>query len=265
MWSRLEYERLSDSHEVDLQRVFDGWPEHVAGRASVCLAGVPRILGDVANRSRPRVAAFGYSFVPDALFERRDGGGQLVVELKRAAKYEPLALAEALHHAEFFSAHAEPNLPTTPVIVASFNCWTRLALAHLLRNGVAPDAIHYFEVDWLRTPDGGRRILWFDAPLGAIERVERSNLPACVPPETAERLVWHRSVATGAWIALSVEHSERPAIIEEPYVMVAPVGASGDRFVAWQGRHAPKGVAGRGEDSFFLWTAGSPGGDGPTW
>jgi hypothetical protein len=181
MWILLEQELLAASHESDLQVVFDAWPEHVAGKkAGLLLAGVPRMLERLPRPSRPCTPAFGYSFTPDALFS--DGEHQLVVELKRAA-YEPLPLAEALHHAEFLSAYASTPRPTTPVIVSSYNCWLRLALANLRRNSYREGALGYFEVDWLREPGTRRRILWFDAPIDPFAPADPAALPACIDDE----------------------------------------------------------------------------------
>src|SRR5689334_12874277 len=114
-WSRLHPRKTL---EQKLQRVFDQW----GSKQTECtLAGVPRWLTALGvPERRTGFDREGYSFRPDVLW------AQHVAELKSAEKFEPVALAEALHHAQCLSM--ERDVPVTPILITSYNGWLRRAL-----------------------------------------------------------------------------------------------------------------------------------------
>jgi len=204
--------------------------------------------------------AFGYSFTPDALFH--DGNDLYVVELKWAAKYEPMALAEVLHHAEFLSTDNQTK-QVHPVIIASWNGWLRLALTHLHKHGLARDVVAYYEADSLQSKEDGERFIWIDAPLAPWNAARPDRRPPCLGKHDASHLTWYRVDDVDSWYGVSAPMPERPPFIQAPYAMVTPI--STDLCLAWDGTPATRGSGRqRFEDSqYYLWRRGGPDGEAP--
>lgn len=111
------------------------------------MVGVPTWLTrtKVLPIEKPQRArtAFGYSFTSDV--ELIDGSLHYMIELKRGMKYEPLAMAEVLHHSAWVKRYeCAPDRRVVPVIISSFNAWLRLSIDEYLR-----DAVRYHEVEIL--------------------------------------------------------------------------------------------------------------------
>src|SRR5579864_770459 len=115
--------------EAELQDVFDQWQ---TARHGYRILGAPNWLLKCKGPNRQKAftakSYATYSFTPDVLWGDPDF---YVVELKRGAKYEPLALAEILHHAWQLSdpsvRGSEFSKPPIPVIVATDTDWLRAA------------------------------------------------------------------------------------------------------------------------------------------
>jgi hypothetical protein len=187
MWQALTPTTSNESH---LQQLFDGW-----SKAGCRRAGVPSWLREYAGpNNRTTRAAFGYEFTTDA--EYHIPPRHYIIELKRAGKYEPLALAEVLHHAEWVRRHGGGSSEIIPVIVSSFNSWLRLAISALPQRTDRFGALRYYEVDVLEGT--GADIVWFEEPLAPWTPAE---CPAFLHdhPESA-RLCWHHVPTTRSWI-----------------------------------------------------------------
>ena len=251
-WKPLKVVALKKRREKLLQDVFDGWD---ASRPAT--AGAPKWLREMTCPQTPkkqrRFKAYGYEYIPDVLWS--DGKRSWVVELKCSYKYEPLAMAEVLHHAHMLATHELPKTEVVPVVVSSYSPWLRGAAAWLGKAGTV--GLQTLEVDVLEDGD----LLWFDAPLAPWRR-------ALPPPRVPKaysggRFEWFRVAETGTWIGAQSRHRTRPLVISEPYVMVAPVHLKGDRseqYVMWQGqppqrlsRHSSKNWA---RSEYWLWTPG---------
>ena len=221
--------------ESQLQDLFDAWPRRAALGWTV--AGAPRWLrGMAAPRSRPRFkSSLGYTFIPDIVFEPADA--TYLVELKLASKYEPIALAEVLHHAWMFEhdpdvrAALGRDVPVVPVIVSQQSFWLRAALAKLFENGLAPRAVRFLEFDTFGHE--GKKILWLGDPFAAwVEAVE-------VPNQLLEKFkaqAWFYVPDEDTWLGMDQSHDRRPAMPNERHVVASRVEGAG--FVAWEGSYA---------------------------
>lgn len=212
MWRTIE---SMGGKEEELQKVFDDLDGHLAAGWPAWLLARGKNLG---QRSRD---AFGYSFETDAEFIH--GDHHYVVELKRAAKYEPLALAEVLHHAEWIRRYEATSNHVVPVVVSSISLWTRLAVAAL------PNSVRYYEADLYRIDD--RILMWLDEPL-APWKADAEPPPGA--REATKTFHWHYIPRTRTWVGTGRSYVERPLILEEPYVMVAELADRGG-YVAWEG------------------------------
>ena len=166
-WARREIKPVEAKEEY-LQAIFDTW-----NTSRPRMAGAPSWLSNArAERHAerefvvPPVGDHIYKIRPDLVWEELDR--TLVIELKRGAKYEPLALAEVMHHAWALAAWPEKNgvkLPAEPVIISQQNYWHRGAIAGLMCRGLESSMRNrYLEVDLLRGSNG-QDLLWFDLPL----------------------------------------------------------------------------------------------------
>jgi hypothetical protein len=263
MWHILE-PAGSILKESYLQKLFNGW----RGRPRDRIAGLPGWLRDLdADNEKKRTRqAFGYEFTPDV--ELIDLPRHYVMELKRGLKYEPLALAEVLHHAEWIRRYDRGDATeVVPVIVSSFNYWLRFAIASLRQRPDSPETLRYYEVDVLQGND--QEWIWFDEPL-------RSSWESRDPPQWlrahpgAERLAWHHIAETRTWVGARDRHAERPIAIDFPYVMVAELDEAG--FLVWEGTSAGNNTKATAEleSHYFLWNPadGKPSRrsiEGPRW
>lgn len=229
-WTRLYPRRTL---EEELQVVFDNW----GGKQHDCtLAGVPDWLTTLGQpeerRGFPRE---GYSFRPDVLWSRH------VAELKSAEKFEPIALAEALHHAQCLTM--ERGVTVTPIVVTSYSSWLRRALQFLTARGFEDHHIRYIEVGHLAEARGNEHFLWFDEPNARWE-------PAGAPPRwfAGRGGSWHYVPATRSWHALRTAQADRPVVPEGPVEIVTPIEGTSTRFLFWQGTYATAGT-------FYLYDA----------
>jgi Mrr N-terminal domain len=233
--------------EADIQRHMASWDRAVPGAWSH--VGAPTwldALRPVKADTYCASALLGYGFRPDILAE--SNGTHLVVELKCARKYEPLALAEVLHHAHLLSQGLaqlpQPQaVPYVPVLVTQYNAWLRSALEFLRLNGLRDGSIKYVEFTSLRF--GNEMILWFDEPFAPWEPSSAPPLPACLSVGSRQ---WYKISGADTWIAVDHEINGRPALWTVPYLMLT-VDRANSRMLMWEG--GPTG-AGR----YILWHAG---------
>lgn len=244
MWRTIE---SMSGGEDTIQRVFDHLTGHLAA------GWPPWLLSRGTNVGRRRRPSFGYSFETDAEFIH--GDHHYVVELKRAPKYEPLALAEVLHHAEWIRRYEATASHVVPVIVSSTNFWTRLAVA------AVPNGVRYYEADLYRIDD--RILMWLDEPLAPWK-------PDAAPPPVARgtttELYWHYIPRTKTWVGMRRRYSERPLILEEPHAMVTELADQGG-YVVWEGTVLTNGTPKPREiDNGRLYFCTEPSGsNGPQW
>lgn len=237
-WFRLE---TAPTVERALQDVFDAW----GTRPSTCtVVGVPDWLRDLGvPETRSSFELEGYRFHPDVVWTTH------VAELKCAVKYEPLALAEGLHHAQCLSVMRERAI--TPILVTSYSAYMRRALEFLFSHGVEAETIRYVEVGHLHAPSTQEQFMWFDAPFAAWKGAER--LPGCIPQD-AHKGHWYYVHETRTWCRISAERRERPLVPDGPTVLVSDVGDG--RYVYWSGSYDQNG-------QYFLYDEGSDGDSAP--
>lgn len=239
-WSALQ---VRETDERTLQTVFDKWGRAARGCA---LAGVPAWLESLGvPKPRSRFDEAGYRFEPDVHWDGH------VAELKCAAKFEPQALAEALHHAQCLSIRE--GRPYTPILITSYNTWLRRALEFLLTRGISPEHIRSLEVSHYEVPATHEHIMWFDAPFAAWKP---DKPPSWVP--THESAHWYYVPETRTWQAVDAPSTKRPLIARGLGAAVVPLDGPGSRFVYWQGHYD------RGHGICYLYDSGmSAQADGP--
>lgn len=234
-WQHLDTAAIK---EKDLQDIFDSWG---SGKNGWVTAGVPKWLHELDQpetrlAERKDIPRYGYSFKPDALWESK----RHVAELKAAAKFEPLALAEVLHHAQCLSEEFDgPDF--TPVMITQENAWLRQTLAWLFDRGEAnlkSESLRFLEYVTLR--DGqGRRIMWVEDPLSKWEKC--SNPPDFLPRLASGAVAgWRRVEATGCFVCMADNEPEkRPLFMEGPTAMACPIKRSDhsatNEHVFWHG------------------------------
>lgn len=211
--------------ERELQQLFETW--HT--RDGSLLYGVPDWLDSIDAAPLPaaqrRRRSFGYDFTPDIEFVVRRR--RYVLELKHAVKYEPLALAEVLHHAAWLKRYeAEQASEVVPVIITQYSSWLRLAIDEYLR-----PVVRHVEALALPGP-ADTSILAFDVPLAPWTVKRPPGWLAELDPRAA-KLHWHHVAETDSWFGLQQPLATRPSILEEPCVWV--VGAADRPALLWEG------------------------------
>ncbi|HET9625020.1 MAG TPA: hypothetical protein VFP84_26815 [Kofleriaceae bacterium] len=249
--------------ERQVQDLFEGW----ASRPDPSLFGLPDWLAAIRqapiDQDLRRRTSFGYDFIPDVEFVV--GTQRFVLELKHGVKYEPLALAEVLHHAAWLKRYAADDASqVVPVIVSQYSAWLRLAIDEYLRA-----AVRHVEVSVLAEADG-KSLFAFDVPLAPwrLAKTLPDWLAALEPPAD---LHWHHVAENDSWFGLKQKLRTRPTVLEEPYVWLV---RSGERVLAWEGWAARLGERMRDARSadglldangrYFLSTP-HVGEEGPTW
>lgn len=227
-----------------LQPLFDVWAtrESHSKFGQVSLAGAPEWLSAARAQNEPdrNFDAYGYSFRIDVLWKLNEEWR--LIELKHAWKYEPFALAEALHHAHLFSVcKGIDRKLIKPVVIGNFNAFTRAALADLVAAGLHREHIEYLEFDHLVVKERGaeREYLWFDDPLAPWKHFGGS--PPELPPEISrQRSYWYYIARTNSWIGTDNEMATaRPLFLDVPYTMAARVAGTPEgkpaEFLTWNG------------------------------
>lgn len=270
-WHRLKTARIK---EKPLQELFDTWGR---GRDGWLTAGVPKWLHDLGqpekrSDERANIPRYGYSFKPDVLWEEK----RYVAELKAAAKFEPLALPEVLHHAQCLSEESGGR-PFTPFMFTQENAWLRQTLVWLFDRGAVhlhAESLRFLEYVTLKTPDG-RQIMWVEDPLSEWEKCDSqpSFLPLSLPNVP---VTWRRVTATGCLVCVTGAPgdplSKRPLFLEGALVMACPVqcsdhSATGE-YLFWHGIAPGRGsrnqaASRRGYDgAYWLWDGVGDPGDG---
>jgi len=226
-----------------LQPLFKNWVSrryHPQG-APVAISGAPSWLLEAPNPLvKQSFDAYGYSFEVDVLWrfphERR------VVELKNASKYEPLALAEALHHAHLVElCDLDGTGPVMPTVVAHYSPWSRAAIKYMADHGFDTTHLECLEFDHLED-DAKQQYLWLDDPFAPWTSVE--GVPVELPPEVTDGWpCWYRIDRTGSWIGtLEPVEGGRPLFMTVPFKMASPVEGRPGELLLWQGTPPPRGT-----------------------
>ncbi len=231
--------------EADIQAYFEKWNTMVPQWRQ---AGAPGWLAEmvpVPSRDLIRTGP-GYGFFPDLLASSR--GEELVLELKCACKYEPLALGEVLHHAWMLSNTADvggaapSGARRTPVMVTQYSNWLRAAFAFLVEHGLSRSVVKHIEFTALKV--GSDTLLWFDEPHANWTRCKAPSLPEGLSVDGAD---WYRVEDTATWIAVKKQKklAHRPPLWTDQYLMLTLV-PHGEEILTWDGS---PGEAGR----YLLW------------
>jgi len=230
--------------ESVLQGIFDQW---AARRTPV--AGVPEWLWALPNperRTGTKTCSLGYEFTPDAYWPKSQP--RIVAEIKYGDKYEPLAIAEAAHHAHLLR-QIDRGAPIRPVVISQPNYWIRAAVAEL-----ANRRLSHIEADLLTLDD--QTLLWLSCPHGKLGAP--SSMPRHVPLEQAwTSLRWSAVKDELTWIAHDGKH--KPPFLQGPAAMLSQF-RNGNRYkwVLWTGQLPTLGRAWRKNDwakagSFWVW------------
>lgn len=248
--------RIPKATEANLGDALEQQLSHADGVGP--LLGIPAWLANIRSVSRE---------LPIPLFEGNDagscrvdlvgtnGGENFVFELKHAAKYEPIALAEALHHAEVMehkppcSSYWTPSSPVTAVLITQWNAWLRAACARLWRQIKEPARLRLLEVQVLNLPGAG---LSFWISEVHPDGMKSSKLPSELPDSVVAALGdvrWHQSpTEAGGWQASRENSDQVVAVVKDPQ--------SGG-WVVWAGKPTELGtywfVDGESGDPPELW------------
>lgn len=228
--------------EANLQTHFEHWES-----AQEVRIGVPLWLKNMrAWKGQPSlVDAWGVSFRPDVV--AHDGEKTYVFELKYARKYEPLALAEVLHHAHALRAQPYMDWPqlVQPVIVSQFNAWVRDAWTYLRESQLDEKALRVIEVTALRQR-AGVGYLWFNEvdgvdPWTPIPSAEvPANIQVHLSPRQGSRCFKRES---GVFACLEGEGSGNPDAYENvSQRWVAKISELERSYAVWEGISRAEGT-----------------------
>ncbi|WP_147444645.1 hypothetical protein [Corallococcus sp. CA053C] len=229
------------AREEVLQRIFDTW----ASRGTA-VAGAPEWLWALPNPERPLSKGFGYAFTPDAYWAQAQP--RIVGELKYGAKFEPVAIAEAVHHAHLLR-RIHGGEPIVSVVITQPNYWIRAAIAEL-----DSQKILHVEADLLTLDK--QTFLWLSCPHSALGTP--SSMPGGLPlGHDWTSLRWSAVQGEPTWIAHDETH--KPPFLQGTAVMVSRV--RNDRryeWVLWTGKLPELGTTWSLNDwaeagSFWLW------------
>lgn len=216
--------------EKALQQLFEAWKSRES--SPWALAGVPRWLGGIneENGAHRRQAKWDdtdlrYAFQPDVEWS------EYVLELKSGAKYEPLAIAEVLHHCALIE-HLD-GTAKVPVIIGRYNAWTRATLWQLRNlHGALP--LRYVEHTALRDPATAKEYLLFVEPFAAWTR-EDPPAPELDHPDLEGS--WYRSGDASTFVKSIVAPTDRPPFLASAYRLVGQVEREPHAYVVWHGRN----------------------------
>jgi hypothetical protein len=208
-----------DLVEADLQRLFDNWGDGRDGWR-VCAPSWLLSCGKPEPRQLLRCSNFeDYSAIPDVVWRQPEW---IVMELKRSRKYEPLALAEVLHHAWHLGEQQRQEEGEFPVPVvlssATDSAWMRAALRYLFGKGLHANAIRYLEGNYYQSVDG-QKYAWFEEPFAMAEL---SAPPPVIPEDwESDGVVWRRMQTSETWIGLPQDIQRLPGMAHTEYAMVS--------------------------------------------
>lgn len=230
--------------ESDLRKLFLVWSNR--GGPEWRVAGAPswlRRLGNpLLNHEIEFPTAHGSSFRPDLLF--LDGESLLVVELKLAVKYEPIALPEVLHHAWALEndSVAQEKLRTivsttvanvVPILITQTRWWLRSSMAYLRQHGLNQGAIRQLEFETFH--DGERNLLWVGDPLAEWELAKPNDVPKCLRETFQEYAFWYHVSGEDSWFGMSTLKEVRPPFIQGKFVEAASLEGHSAEYIACEG------------------------------
>lgn len=231
MWTALTNcnSARSESH---LQAIFDQWNDATCGTQ---IAGAPKWLldcrGPNQRRSFQAESYSRYRFTPDVFW---DNPTLVVLELKHGAKYQPLALAEVLHHAwklgdpKVLGGKSEGH--PLPVIVSSSNDtgWLRAALCYLFTHGLRKDALKYLESTFYERPDGGE-YLWIEEPFA--DWLPDTTLPKSVPLKwQGHKPHCYRIAGCESWVLTVKEKIPMRPEIPDEFILISSTSRPGEQL-----------------------------------
>jgi hypothetical protein len=230
--------------ESTLQDLFNKWATN-----KTSTAGVPHWLWELPDPEKPPkggFCGFGYRFIPDAYWPQSQP--RIVGELKYGMKNEPIAIAEAVHHAHLLRL-LHPGPPILSVVITQQNYWIRATVAEL-----ATPAIRHIEADLLAIDQ--QTLLWLTCPHSTLG--EPYSLPDGAPLDNAwTSMRWCSVDGEPTWIA----HNEKskPPFLHGPIAMLSQFrNRSRYEWVLWTGHLPPLGTAWSPSDwenagSFWIW------------
>jgi hypothetical protein len=227
--------------ESVLQSIFNEWATQ-----KTPVAGVPQWLWELPNPERPTECSFGYEFTPDAYWPKSHP--RIVGELKYGSKFEPIAIAEAVHHAHLLRL-LHGGTPILSVVITQQNYWIRATVAEL-----SSPAIRHLEADLLALDKN--TLLWLSCPHATLG--EPSSMPDEVPLEQAwTSMRWSSVEGELTWIAH--DETSKPPFLHGPIAMLSRFrNSSRYEWVLWTGRLPPLRTAWSQSDweaagSFWVW------------
>jgi hypothetical protein len=225
-----------------LQKHFNEWRAGAELRGGVpnWLKGVT-VHGATGNKYLDQ---WGFSFYADAL--GCDSERNYVFELKYAPKYEPIAIAESIHHAAELPRplslngrpFGKPDASITPVIISQWNAWNRSTLMYLRRAGIKPEQLRYIEVVALTAAQPATEpFLWFEEPM-VNDLLEKppSELPLDLSAlAKGNRVYWYQRTGSDTWVA-SRDKAEGELSPSAKRMVFVPLGdGKSGKWLAWCG------------------------------
>jgi hypothetical protein len=219
-WTRIErLDARNDVLESQVQNIFDAWG---SSEMPAIIAGAPKWLWTLGKpKKRKQRVAYGYPFTPDVLWHTPRKA--VVAELKYGTKYEPLALAEVLHHAHMLR-QLDGLAEVTPLVVTQYNGWMRAA-AHELQSS----NLRHLEIDLLNA--SGQHLLWVSDPHAAIK--------ACAPPKDLpldapwKAKKWWRVTGEETWL---VQENPQQPINVGHLAIISKICSAPQGYVLWRGQ-----------------------------
>ncbi|MFH1810575.1 MAG: hypothetical protein ABIJ09_17670 [Pseudomonadota bacterium] len=239
-WTELSYPKLA---EKDIQRLLDDWPRRQ--QIGWAIAACPQWLSNIQSRNitQQLKTKWGYKYRPDVIWDA--DATVYVVELKHAAKYEPIAIAEVLHHAQMLKEHGlrdmgiDRQAHVQPAVLTQYNGWIRSTVAWMRENGV--DSERFIVLEMTVVEDETRRYLLLNSPFASWQEG--------TPPESLPRHVrtkcryWYFVENDGSWYGLDRKQTDRPLLLQEQCVVASPVEGDQNSWVIWFGREQEKYVS----------------------
>lgn len=233
-WYELQIPRANEA------MLHDALYSHLAGNrsdASPQLVGVPSWLAEIRDVVREaRIPLHGADGSASCRVDLlgANGTANFVLEVKHAAKYEPVALAEVLHHSEVLGEHRPADCdswldaaPITSVLITQWNGWLRAACQYMWKQMKQPERLRLLEAQALALPETGLAF-W----ISEVEPDEKTDsaAPVGLPASLITSLgdVQWRSARSGA----GGVRAERPG--SERAVHIVP-GISPETWLVWAG------------------------------
>jgi hypothetical protein len=222
-------------NEAAIQRAFNSWGAGAAGFAVAAPTWLLKLgRPDLPYRTgrQPTHTVFGLSYKPDVVWSTGKGKDAVVAELKFASKYEPLAVAEALHNGYMLTRAL--RRPVQPVIIGQYNCWTRAAVDAVNSDGRC--LVRHFEIERLKIRGVREHLLWLTDPHAVAVLDDQMPVPLH-KLEGFSEWNWRPVHGAATWVGTPDAPPSRLLFHDRPFAILSSVQLSRSkvRYVFWRG------------------------------